>query len=123
MIKSVSKTKYDDKFAIALYKDQGKWVAHNLSIDIVATSKKKSEALEELQELTINQINFAINNGMPEAINHPAPTRFWQRICEKMTAHLVGDLFRKSNSSSELKKVLRRSPVYDLTSPPSRRLA
>ena len=123
MSKVVSKTNYQDKFAIAVYKDKGRWVAHNLSLDIVATSARKSEALDELRKLTISQVDFAICHNMPQSINHPAPNRFWQMVSEKMTASLVGKLFSQSEARKKVQRMINDSPIYDLTRSTRTRLA
>ena len=115
MGKVVSKTSYQDKFAVAVYKDKRRWVAHNLSLDIVATATRKSDALDELRKLTISQVDFAISHNMPESINHPAPNRFWQMVSEKMTASLVGKLFSHSEARKKVQRMISDSPIYDLT--------
>ncbi|MBI3251798.1 MAG: hypothetical protein HYZ52_00565 [Candidatus Omnitrophica bacterium] len=120
MIKTVAKTNYFDKFTIATYRDHGKWVAHNLSLDIVATAKSKPEAIKELGALTVQQVDFAISHHMPEAINHPAPTRFWQTMSEKVTASLVGRLFGSSVTKTNIQEIINHSTVIDLSRPSSR---
>lgn len=122
MFKSVSKASYTDKFEIATYKDGVKWVAHNLSLDIVATDRSRSKALDLMRDLTIAQVKFAITNGIPETINHPAPARFWEMASKKMTATLIGKLAGASKEATvAVKKIFERSPIVDLDQP--RRIA
>lgn len=113
---SVSKTNYKNSFTIATYPDKGKWVAHNLSLDIIGTGKNKKEALKELQDLTVAQLNFAIGNHMEHAINHPAPERFWKMVSEKITANFVGELVSRAGSmtNEKIKEMARNSSVVDI---------
>ena len=73
---TVSKTNLKNQFSIAIYRDGRKWVAHNLTIDIVGVGASRKVAFEEMKALTESQISFAVRNGTPEAISHPAPERF-----------------------------------------------
>ena len=115
---SLSKTNYKNQFTIAIYKESDKWVAHNLTLDIIGSGNAKKNALKELESLTIQQLNFAIDHNMLEAINRPAPERFWKMVSRKITANFVGQLVSHAGSmtTENIKQMARNSSVYDLTS-------
>lgn len=113
---TVSKTSLKNQFSIAIYRDGKKWVAHNLTIDIVGVGVSRKAAFDEMKALTESQISFAVRNGTPEAINHPAPERFWKMLAKRINADFIGQLVSHTHSvtSSELKKLFASSQVYDL---------
>ena len=114
MKSTVSKTHLQNKLTIAIYKDGKKWVSHNLTLDIVGVGTSKKNALEEMKSLTEHQLKFAIQNNMLEAINHPAPERFWKMVAEKINTQIVAELI--SGKANELRELLKSSPIYDLGS-------
>ena len=116
MRKMTSQTRYQNQFTFAIYKDDGKWVAHNLELDIVAVGTTKQQALKELQHLVVNQLSFAIHHKMEDTVYHPAPERFWKMVAQKITANLIGRLASHAITSEKLKQLIHNSPVYDLTS-------
>ena len=114
----VSKTKIKNSFTIARYQDGNKWVAHNLTLDIVGVSSSKKKALQEMRELTEAQLSFAITNGMLKSINHPAPERFWKMVAERINTQIIGELVSQTHAvtARELDRLIKSSPVYDLGS-------
>lgn len=105
------RTRYRNSFVIALYEDSSGWVAHNLSLDIVAVDKDKAAAIEELRMLTMKQIEFCVRNGYPEIINHPAPERFWKLVAEKQTAQVMADII---GLHLDAKEVMKNSQVIEI---------
>ena len=101
-----------------MYLDGNKWVAHNLTLDIVGVSTSKKKALQEMRDLTEEQLDFAVRNGMPKSINHPAPERFWKMVAERINTELIGELVSQTHgvTARELERLINSSPVYDLGS-------
>lgn len=105
-------TKYKNTFTIALYQDDGKWVAHNLDLDLIATDKDKMAALNELKVLTFGHIDFCLSNDMLHALNKPAPARFWQMVSEKTTAEVIGHI----TSKESIKDIVDNSAIHEIES-------
>lgn len=60
-----------------VYKEGDLWFAHCLELDIVAEGKTPHEALADLMQLCIVQIEFATENGDIKTLFKPAPSEFW----------------------------------------------
>ena len=66
-------TAFDLSFRVAVYPDEGEWLAHALEADIIGCGSTPDEAIEELRELLECQISFALKRGDLSLIQHEAP--------------------------------------------------
>ncbi|MBI2094867.1 MAG: hypothetical protein HYT89_01720 [Candidatus Omnitrophica bacterium] len=117
---TIAKTKYRNNFTIALYPDGKKWVAHNLTLDIVGVASSRKKAIQEMRQLTEGQLSFAVRNNMTETINRPAPERFWKMVARKINTEIIAELTSHTHECkpSEFHKLVASSPVYDLGASP-----
>jgi thiamine monophosphate kinase len=74
---------YDFQVRILLTRDDDKYVAHALEMDLVAYGDTEEEAVEEVASLMKNQISFAIQRGEQHLICFKAPPEFfkeWEKV-------------------------------------------
>ncbi len=108
-------TNYKTEFSIAIYQDEGEWVAHNLELDLVACDQDKDKALEELRVLTLNHINFCIQNECVDQLMRPAPARFWEQRAHKVTAQVVAEIIQHK---IDLKELVKNARIFEIENPP-----
>ena len=64
------------------YREEDKWVALALEMDIRGYGKTYEKALEKLAELVLMQVSFAHFKGQPETIRRPADPIWFERFAE-----------------------------------------
>ena len=55
------------------YQEDGEWVAHCLEMDVVGHGRSFRTAMNDLRELILMQVTFAMTQNMPSLLDHPAP--------------------------------------------------
>lgn len=53
------------------------WIAHCLELDIVASGKTREQVQEEMVDLILAQIRYALDNNNMEHLYHAAPASVW----------------------------------------------
>ncbi|MBI4313613.1 MAG: hypothetical protein HY594_02230 [Candidatus Omnitrophica bacterium] len=65
---------------VLYWKDGSRFVAHCLELDIVEEGATAKEALHDLVDLILHQIDFCESNNVD--IFHPAPEKYWRKLLE-----------------------------------------
>src|SRR6266705_2623472 len=81
---------YDFQIRVLLSKDDGKFVAHALEMDLVAYGKTEKEAIRELNSLIRNQISFAIEKREEHLMYFRAPDEYFEEWEKAHAAALKG---------------------------------
>jgi hypothetical protein len=71
-----------------LYREEGKWVAHCLDVDIVATGPTRDHAAKELVEAVTAQIDYVRDHQNHAHLYRSAPLEVWQRLAEAIQGGL-----------------------------------
>ena len=71
-----------ESFSIPLravvYREGKWWLAHCLELDLVAEGGTADEALRDLMDLTVLQVQTACKEGNLESVFRPAPAAIWR---------------------------------------------
>lgn len=72
----------NDSFAVnVLVKKEGdSWTAHCLELDIVASANTAEEARQDMIDLVVEQIKYALSNDNMENLFFPAPKEVWEEF-------------------------------------------
>jgi len=71
------------------YREEGEWVALALEMDLRGYGESWEAALDELYELVIMQVEFAIGRGEHHLIWKDAEPEYWERFRETQRATLL----------------------------------
>lgn len=82
---------YDLSIRVLVYKEDDRFVAHALELDILGYGDTEREAKKELESLLANQLSFAACLEKPEIVNFPAPQEFFDRWERANQAKLRGE--------------------------------
>ena len=66
-------TKVNLSFRGVLYQEDDMWIAHCLETDIVAEGKTQQEAVKNILDLSLFQVETALEDGDLKSIFRPAP--------------------------------------------------
>ncbi len=69
-------------FNVFLKKEDGLFVAHCLELDIVATAKNEKEAVRDVADLIMAQVDYAFRNDNLDHLYRPAPKEVWKEFYE-----------------------------------------
>jgi len=67
-------------FSVLITKEDDKYVAHCLELDIVTTAPTFSEARDDIGDLILAQVKFAYENDNLEHLYKPAPKEIWDEF-------------------------------------------
>ena len=72
-------------FNILIKKEDEVFVAHCMELDIVATGQSMEEAVNDLIDLIIAQLEYAFINDNLDHLYRPAPPEVWRQLymCER----------------------------------------
>lgn len=70
---------YDLAIRVLVSKEDEKFVAHALELDLLAYGDSEDEARKELQATMFAQLSFAAHMEKSEMIDHPAPKEYFDR--------------------------------------------
>ncbi len=82
------------------YKEDGKWVALALEMDLRGYGEGFTDALAELEELIDMQVTFALQKDQPEMIFSPADAIWWERFADIRRERLAALATPSSDSAS-----------------------
>lgn len=68
------------KLTCILYRDNGEWIARCLDLNLIATSTRKTEAINDLKTLITSQIQFVSDNNNWDYLFQSAPKEEWDRF-------------------------------------------
>jgi hypothetical protein len=83
---------------VILYREDGKWLAHCLELDIVAEGATPQEAIEDIVDLCNLQVRTALEDGDLQSVFRPAPPEIWKMF-------FMGE---EKKSASRLRKAASR---------------
>ncbi len=64
-------------FNVLIKKDGETWIAHCLELDIVATAETAEKANDEIIDLIMTQLDYALANDNMQYFYKPAPQEVW----------------------------------------------
>jgi hypothetical protein len=96
---------YDFQGRILITRDDDKFVAHALEMDLVAYGDTEDEAVEEVANLMRNQISFAIQKGEEHLTNFRAPKEFFDEWEKVQAASLKGMVSGKNCGRIKMRAV------------------
>ena len=80
----------DNGFRVALravvYRHHAWWIAHCLELDLVAEGKRPVEALNDLRDIAVTQVDLAAREGRLESIFRTAPPEIWAMFARAVDA-------------------------------------
>lgn len=84
---------------ILLWEDEGKSLSHCLELDIAGEGTTSKEALENLADLIVEQIEFS--EERKTQLYHPAPKEYWDKLNEIRENHVKQSLLDHPPRSAE----------------------
>ena len=70
------------RFNVLGYKEEDRYIAHCLEIDLVADGKTPEEARDNLADLIFSYLRFGMERDIEQFIPHPAPKIYWDKFKE-----------------------------------------
>ena len=67
--------------------DENEWVASCLDLGLVATGVRKKDAMNNLKDIIITQIQFTAENNNWALLFNPAPADEWRRLEQMKREH------------------------------------
>jgi hypothetical protein len=76
------------RFRFLVREEEGLFVAYCLELDLVTAAKSEEEAVEDLIDVTIEQVRYCIANDNMDHLFRRAPEEIWKEYysCEKLEA-------------------------------------
>ncbi len=96
---------YDFQIRVLLSKDDGKFVAHALEMDLVAYGKTEKEAIREVTNLIRNQISFAMEKREDHLMYFRAPNEYFEQWEKAHAAALQGMVAPGKSATIHLKAI------------------
>ena len=94
---TTAKPEYSEAtLSILGYREEGEWVALALEMDLRGYGETWEEALEELKDVVLMQINFAHFKEHPEMIWKDAEERYWRMFREVQRARFFQAMVESS---------------------------
>ncbi len=92
-------------FNILFKNEGGRWIAHCLELDIVATGTNMRNVKAEIGDLIVAAVDYAFSNDNVSNLFHPAPEEVWEEYynCKKpveIKVKKVVSSFSKHNGKS-----------------------
>ena len=88
-------------------KEKKVFIAHCLDMDIAAQGKTSNEAIAELKELIISQIEYCLDNDMLDSVFRAAPKIYWDMFYRSQAIGIVNQLsLHRKNIIKDLTKNL-----------------
>lgn len=81
--------RFESFLSILGYKEDGEWVALALEMDLRGYGESWEAALDDLWELILLQVEFAIVRGEEHMIWNDAEPEYWERFRQIQRANLV----------------------------------
>ena len=63
---------------VLLYREDGRWTAHCLQLDLVECARTVAEAQANILDVIRAHIEHALDHDNMEHLFHPAPAEYWQ---------------------------------------------
>lgn len=80
------------RISVLGYREDDKWIAHALDMDIIGSADTYEAALEKLEGLISTKVQFAKEKGNASLIFHKAPDKYW-RLFDRQRIEQVAALF------------------------------
>ena len=77
----------DFQLDVLLYRDQSRWTAHCLQLDLVECGRSAQAALSDVLDVIRAHIEWAIEHDNMAHLFHPAPPEYWKMF---LTARRIG---------------------------------
>ena len=77
----------DFQLDVLLYREDGRWTAHCLQLDLVECGRTAQAALSDVLDVIRAHIEWAIEHENMEHLFHPAPPEYWKMF---LTARRIG---------------------------------
>ena len=90
----IKKLNIDKNLHILIVEDKEKniFLAHCLDMDVVAQGKTTSEAISELKEAIITQMEHCLENDMLDNLFRPAPKNYWDMFYRSQANRIINQL-------------------------------
>lgn len=80
------------RISVLGYREDDKWIAHALDMDIIGSADTYEAALEKLEGLISTKVQFAKEKGDASLIFHKAPDKYWH-LFDRQRIEQVAALF------------------------------
>ena len=81
---------FEGFLSILGYKEDSEWVALALEMDLRGYGETWDDALRDLSELALMQVEFALIKGQPQMIWRDAEPEYWGRFRQAQRAAVIG---------------------------------
>lgn len=88
----MSKKNKTFEVSVIVFREDSTWTAIALEMDVRGYGDTLRTAIDEVVEMTMAQVTFAVQMGHPESVWHPAEEKYWRMFKEARRERFVAEV-------------------------------